>query len=102
MSDKYILNENREAVRCDDLMKWARLFENDANRRVGSTEVGPYHISTVFIGLDHSLGRGPPQLFETMVFGLEGDGEDMDRCSTWAEAEAMHAEFVRRYTAKLS
>ena len=36
--------------------------------RIGSTDIGPYWVSTVWIGLDHSFGRGPPLIFETMVF----------------------------------
>ena len=31
-------------------------------------------ISTVFLGLDHSFGSGPPVLWETMIFGGKHDG----------------------------
>jgi hypothetical protein len=97
MTDKYVLDENRNAVPCADLMVWAKAFET-ADRRVARDEVGPYSVSTVFLGIDHSFGEGPPLIFETMVFGPPDGGEvDMDRCSTWAEAEAMHAGFVEKY-----
>lgn len=37
------------------------------------TEKNGVVVSTVFMGLDHSLGVGPPVLFETMVFMKDGD-----------------------------
>jgi len=94
MSDKYVLDADRTAVRCDDLMAWARAFEDDAGRRVARTEVGPYTVSTVFLGIDHQFGDGPPLIFETMVFSQGAEEEEQDRCSTWAEAEAMHKRYV--------
>lgn len=75
------------------LMVWARWFET-ADRRVAFSDFGKVSVSTVFLGLDHSFdftGKSPPILFETMVFGGKYAGE-MNRCSTWEEAEAMHAE----------
>lgn len=72
MSDYYILEgvlEGRTPVPCDDIMRWARwMEEHDKDRKVGDTRVGPYWVSTVFLGLDHNWGEGPPLLFETMVF----------------------------------
>ncbi|WP_063685502.1 hypothetical protein [Bradyrhizobium stylosanthis] len=60
--------------------------------RVAETFVGSVHISTVFLGIDHRhFGDGPPLLFETMIFGGSLEGFQ-NRCSTWDEAEAMHAE----------
>ena len=88
MSDKYIL-DGRTPVPVD-LMTWARWFEkgND-NCRVASTVADGIHVSTVFLGIDHSFGRGRPLLFETMIFGGKHD-EWQDRCETWKEAEEMH------------
>jgi hypothetical protein len=37
-------------------------------KRVALTKVGQYNISTVWLGLDHSFGHGPPLIFETMIF----------------------------------
>ena len=63
--------------------------------RVDETEIGAVRISTVFLGLDHNyLGRGPPILFETTIFGGRLD-HSRNRCATWGEAQAMHAEAVR-------
>ena len=70
---KYIL-DGHTPVEETDLLKWAKWFEN-ADRRVALTEYPEGRISTVFLGLDHN-------------FGCDG------RCSTWEEAEAMHAEAV--------
>jgi hypothetical protein len=79
----------------NDPIKWAHWFET-ADRRVATTDVGPYHVSTVFLGLDHAFFGGPPKLFETMVF-TAGETQWQERCSTWAEAEAMHARVVNHY-----
>jgi hypothetical protein len=63
--------------------------------RVDETSVGSAWISTVFIGLDHRFSEdGPPILFETMIFGGRLDNFQ-NRCCTWDEAEAMHAEAVQ-------
>jgi hypothetical protein len=62
------------------------------------TRVGERHfgstiwVSTVFLGIDHRFGgEGPPLLFETMIFGGPHD-QSQYRCSTWQEAEHMHAD----------
>jgi hypothetical protein len=93
MAEYYVLDENRRAVPVADVQAWARAFDND-RRRVAATEVGGYTVSTVFLGLDHQYGDGPPLLFETLVFGPAAHDGDMDRCSTWDEAEAMHERMV--------
>lgn len=88
MNDKYIL-EGHKVVPVD-LMTWARWFEK-AERHVASDMIGEVQVSTVFLGLDHRFGDdGPPLLFETMIFGGEHD-QYQERCSTWEQAEAMHA-----------
>lgn len=93
MSEKYIL-EAKHAVRCDDLMTWARWMDT-ADRHVGLTNIGPLKVSTVFLGMDHNFfDKGPPLLFETMIFGGAAEDEMIEsyqeRCSTWEEAEAQH------------
>lgn len=65
--DRYIL-VGHEAVPEPDLLKWAKWFET-AERIIDVTYVTPkVRVSTVFLGLDHGFGDGPPVLFETMVF----------------------------------
>jgi hypothetical protein len=94
LTGKYILDDDGNVVPCCNLMEWAEWFEasyKNGKRRVGSTQRGDIRVSTVFLGLDHSFGGGPPLVFETMIFGGEHD-EFMDRCFTWDEAVAMHRE----------
>ena len=51
-----------------DMMKWATLVGDTEYKRVRQTTVGDICISTVWLGLNHSLG-GPPMIFESMIFG---------------------------------
>jgi len=93
MIHHYILN-GHEVVPVEDLMVWAEWFSNAGEDRiVKKQKVGQYEVSTVFLGLDHSFGDGPPLLFETMVFG-DIDEEYQTLCSTWEEAEAQHERAV--------
>ena len=46
-------------------------------------------VSTVFLGVDHQVGDGPPLLFETLVFG-SGGVDLVNRYPTWADAEEGH------------
>ena len=87
MSEHYIL-EGKKVVSCD-LMTWARWFESAERHVVKSGDKSSVWVSTVFIGLDHSFGDGPPLLFETMIFGGPHD-QYKERCSTWEQAEEMH------------
>lgn len=98
--DHYILDGHR-AVRCSDFMEWAKWFEN-GDRRVALTHINEsVYVSTVFLGMDHWFGDGPPMLFETMTFGGP-HAQDCDRCSTWEEAETQHAAAVGRASYKMS
>jgi hypothetical protein len=59
---------------------------------VGDQMVGPYHVSTVFIGTHHTM-------FETMVFDNRDNVVPQRRhheeaCLTWNEALLMHARAV--------
>ena len=99
---------DREPVKLETLKAWV---EEVARRdriaaetgvdpwRVGLAEIGEVEISTVFLGLDQNhLRRGPPVLFETMIFGGRLD-HSRNRCATWDEAKAMHAEAVQQVRA---
>jgi hypothetical protein len=97
----YILGPERQVIPCDDTITWGREMEkNRPQCRVAETFVGPHRISTVFLWLDYGFGFGPPMLFETMVFTFSRGG-DMDRYSTWDEAEAGHARMVAPLLARL-
>lgn len=91
MNRKWILDGHRP-VRAN-LMTWAKWYENADLRRVAQDYIGDVHISTVFIGVDHSFGLGEPLLFETMIFGGAHD-QYQERYSTWEQAEAGHAQAV--------
>lgn len=78
-----------------DLMTWARQAEA-ANRTVEKTQINEdVMVSTVFLGLDHQYGDGPPLIFETMVFGGSCD-EATYRYSTWDQAVEGHDKAVRK------
>jgi hypothetical protein len=94
---RYIL-DGHKAVPVD-LMTWLRSFENN-NRRVAKTIIENVEVSTVFLGLDHNWGDGPPLLFETMVFGGLLD-QEQERYTTWEEAEKGHASVVGRVSESL-
>lgn len=76
-----------------DFVRWLQV----SSRHVASDMVGDVHVSTVFLGLDHSGGDGPPVLFETMVSNGKQDGHRR-RCSTWDEAEWQHKVALRMVT----
>lgn len=86
------------------LEQWCELIEHNPNyKRVELTEVGPYRVSTVWLGLDHRFGRnGPPLIFETTVFTSARDcGEDCWRYTTEEDARAGHWRVVAEVTARL-
>lgn len=90
MNEHYIL-DGHEPVAVS-LLTWAKWFET-VDRHVAKDVLNNgVTVSTVFLGLDHSFGEGPPLLFETMSFPKDSWSEKrMGRYSTWAEAEAGHA-----------
>jgi hypothetical protein len=79
---------------------WCRLRELGIDYlRLAAETIGPYWVSTVWLGLDHgfrcpNFPDFPRLIFETMVFkGKEGD-LDCRRYSTEEEALAGHARMV--------
>lgn len=101
MSDKYILDEAGNPVVCDDLLTWAQWMEENQPHIVAQTHLkGDVLVSTVFLGMDHSWGDGPPLLFETMVFH-DGDGTDQYRYPTREDAWEGHRMAVQRERRKL-
>lgn len=86
MSKHYLL-VGHTPVACG-LMEWAQWIETH-ERVVKQELIDQVKVSTVFLGLDHQFGDGPPLLFETMIFGGPHDGYQ-ERCSTWEQAEEQH------------
>lgn len=93
MSDYY--NRKGEPISVE---QWAQEFRED--RTVAKTELpNGKVISTVFLGLNHRFGDGPPLIFESMVFKAGSYTEvDMDRYTTEEQAKAGHEALVAKWT----
>lgn len=104
----YIL-DGHEPVPIDDVLEWARFYENNDKRRVARTSINGWDVSTIFLGIDSNIFSSTPLLFETMIFSetdkvhskllnrkfrksMETYGR---RYSTWDEALAGHEEAVK-------
>jgi hypothetical protein len=73
------------------------LFQDTEYRRVAWTELpDSNYISTVWMGIDHQFGDGPPLIFETRYQGPDGE-EEQWRYSTEAEAIEGHNRAAGRY-----
>ena len=92
MSLYWMLDARGELVETDDVRVWGQWFET-AERQVAQDTIGDVRVSTVFIGLDHSFGSGPPLLWESMIFGGPLDGH-MDRYTSRAAAIDGHQAMV--------
>ena len=73
------------------LSEWAYAFERE--RHIGQDGIGEVRVSTVWLGLDHRFGEGPPLIFETMIFGGPQDNWQ-ERYSTEEEALTGHRRVV--------
>lgn len=112
MRTTYYTLDGHEPIPCDDVLQWGSWFESHTADRIvkrdGDEKTG-WWVSTVFLGIDHNFGaNGPPVLFETLVFApktVPHSLRDFDgyqrRYTTWSEAEAGHAEIVRRLAVAL-
>ncbi|HSV08577.1 MAG TPA: hypothetical protein VLI07_18820 [Candidatus Binatus sp.] len=72
------------------MRQWGMLAHDRDYKVVKQEHVGPYFVSTVWLGLDHSFGRGPPIVFETMVFKEDRTDLECWRYATEAEAVEGH------------
>ena len=115
MREVHYILKNGIAMPTYDRNEWLKQFGNADLRRVALTEIHHHTVSTVFLGIDHGLGRSEfPVLFETMVFKGEhslktvDDGQsvafqdeatqewrDMQRYSFYGDAIQGHHETVR-------
>jgi len=111
----YILNEDGEPVPEPNPMRWARWYERasketvpfwdgrehapSAGRSVAFTRIESTVVSTIFLGIDHGFGGGPPVLFETMIFS--GGDRDGWRWHTRAQAIAGHDQIVAELRAAI-
>jgi hypothetical protein len=104
----YILDEEHRVIAVP-MLTWARWLENFDNRRVALDTTQLFEVSTVFLGCNHGWGKGPPILFETMVFERQAEikkifGKLMPvrndtecfRYSSWDDAVTGHQSTLRR------
>jgi len=105
MNRYYILDEKGNPKPAANVHEWGRFFE-DNKKIVAQDTIGHCWVSTVFLGLDYNFtGKGPPILWETMVFVHVGHPlhQECDRCSGNREqAEAMHKAMIERVEAVLA
>ena len=74
--------------------EWGELFSDKTYARIALTDLGDdVHVSTVWLGIDHGFGAGPPLIFETMIFGGPRN-EDTERYTTKEQALAGHNRIV--------
>jgi hypothetical protein len=82
-----------------EMLEWAKALETE--RRVDATTLpdGKW-VSTVWVGLNHQFGDGPPLIFETMVFPSDHDMHDLDsdRYATEEEAIFGHQRMVKKWS----
>lgn len=96
----YILDEAGNPVKEPDLRTWAMWMNNGERRRVKREELADGAVvSTVFFGIDHRFGDGPPLVYETLVFTPAGGEGEMRRYTTRDEALAGHEEVRIAYLA---
>lgn len=90
----YVLDEAGEPLAMPDTLAWAAWFETH-ERTIAIDFATPdsfdVYVSTVFLGIDHAFGGGPPVLWETMIFGGPRD-QDSWRYTSRAAALIGHAE----------
>ena len=92
----------RLPVPVEDVLEWGRWFAT-ADRQVARDEIDGFAVSTVFLGIDHAIGLGEPQLFETMVFrGNSWNETWCERCSTWDQALEQHRTVLDQVKSELA
>lgn len=73
--------------------RWGNLHRDSGYMRIAEDTIGEYWVSTVWVGMNMAyMMADPPLIFETMVFGEDGDkwsGEQW-RWSTSEEAKSGH------------
>jgi hypothetical protein len=87
----YYIMQNMRPCRAP-FFEYAAWYETH-DRTIDRTKIGEVLVSTVFRGIDHSGGVGPPLLFETRVIGSALDGESR-WYATLGEAKCGHHEIV--------
>lgn len=94
----WILDDEHNLVPVDSVNEWSEKM-SEGNFSVAIATVGPFFVSTVFLGIDTS-SLWDPALFQTIVFSTDEKDNEILReerqYKTWAEAVAGHAEIVKK------
>lgn len=102
----YVLNEQGEPELVESLLEWAARFDRQTRVIEQTTLPNGLFVSTVFLGLDHSFGEGPPVLFETMVFGGPENRTPIDdyqeRYTSRHDALVGHAKACAEFESRLT
>jgi len=83
-------------------LQWCMMFEN-SDYRVVKQDILPdgKTISTVWLGLDHSMWPGGAILiFETMIFNEDHEEIDIERYTTEAQAIEGHEQMIQKHLNK--
>ena len=109
-SGLYILDDDHSILPAKSLVEWSQ-FMADTDRRVAESTIGPWEVSTIFLGMDHNFDKksSTPLLFETKVsrnrpieegelYIIDASGREdiQEHCSTWSQAEAQHQLIVAK------
>lgn len=88
----YILDNNNKPVPADVSVAAEWMENNPKRKAVKQEDVGKdVHVSTVFLGLNHSWNSKTLVLWETMIFGGEHD-QYQARYTTYEDALEGHQE----------
>lgn len=80
--------------------RWGELLKDLGYRVIARTELGnEAFLSTVWLGIDHAFGSGPPVIFESLDFPAQ---EHMQRYCTEEEARAGHEALAAQLRAEAS
>jgi len=101
LPQSYILDQDGKTPLRATFAEAALLLADTDARTVEKTEVAAEdscdghkcEVSTVFLGLDHSLGTGKPVLWETMIFGGLHD-QYQSRYTSYEDAKIGHKRAV--------
>lgn len=94
----YILDKENKPVlsTSEGWYKWIS-DNNGFPIRIDYTQVSDkVYVSTIFLGLNHNFGEGPPILFETMIFGFDDGIEYQWRYSSFDDAMVGHDMAVKK------
>jgi len=88
----------------EGLLAWGRDLEDTRGRMIAQDCLwNGLWLSTVWLGLDHRYGKGPPLIFETMAFNRITDDHGDTWCERWStldDAQVGHL-YLKHYLGSL-